>query len=46
MIYTVISSSLGVITGAILSKFYFKEYMAWQNWGAVILAIGAFMLNQ
>ena len=44
-VYTVITSSLGVITGAVLSKFYFKEYMAWQNWASAILAIGAFVIN-
>ena len=45
-VYTVITSALGVITGAALSKLYFKEYMAWQNWVAVILAICAFIINK
>ena len=45
-VYSVIISSIGIITGATLSKLYFKEYMAWQNWVAVILAICAFIINK
>lgn len=38
-IYTVVSSSLGIISAALLSRFYFKEYMPIENWISVILAV-------
>lgn len=38
-VYTVVSSSLGIISAALLSRFYFKEYMPIENWVSVILAV-------
>ncbi|MBE7044319.1 MAG: hypothetical protein E7397_02225 [Ruminococcaceae bacterium] len=43
-VYTVVSSALGIISGAILSKFVFREYMPRENWIAVLCAIAAILI--
>lgn len=45
-IYTIASSSLTLIAGTIVSKFYFKEYVTWKNWVSLILAIVAITINR
>lgn len=44
-VYSIISSSMGIISGALLSKFFFKEYMPRKNYISVLLAICAIILN-
>ena len=44
-VYSVISSSCGIISGALISKFIVKEDMPLENVIAVFLAIGAIALN-
>lgn len=44
-VYTIASSSLTLIAGTIVSKFYFKEYVTWKNWFSLILAIIAIVIN-
>ena len=40
-IYTIVQSSLTLIIGTFISKFYFKEYVTWKNWVSLVLAIVA-----
>ena len=44
-VYSVVYSSLGIISGFILSIFFFKEKMPRENFVAVFLAIGAIVFN-
>ena len=40
-IYTIVQSSLTLIIGTFISKFYFKEYVTWKNWVSLVLAVVA-----
>ena len=44
-VFAIISSSLGILSGAFLSKFVFKEPMLAKNWVAVILVLVSIFLN-
>lgn len=44
-VYTIISSSVGILSGAILSKFIFKEYMPRENWISVFLVIFSIIVS-
>jgi len=44
-VYSVVSSSLGILTGAFLSKVVFKEPMPLSSWIAVALVISSILLN-
>ena len=43
--YTVLSSTFGILSSALLSKFYFKEHMPPVNWIALLIAILAVAVN-
>lgn len=44
-VYSVISNSIGIISGAVLSKVVFKEYMSFENKIAVLFAVAAIIVS-
>lgn len=44
-VYTIISSAVGILSGAVLSAWFFREHMPRENWIAVLCSICAILVS-